>query len=266
MEARRDDLEEALAMQLQGVEDLDVALERRSDKGIKRAAETLRVAAETLFEIYQELQNAQLEPATVSCFRCGASNSAEARLCAGCGAVLPRFDRYCLTAGYNAAINRRQFQVPGLQWPTDYRHPDDTYVDRFDTRVGDVEVQLHHARGETDDHTWVWVPERRTLCTGDLSFTSAKTYDLEVWLPGQDTYREISSCSNFEDFQARRAKIRYRPTAGDKARPVHTLNGSALAIGRTLVALLEQYQQADGSVLVPPALRPYLGGLDRITR
>jgi alkyl sulfatase BDS1-like metallo-beta-lactamase superfamily hydrolase len=83
-------------------------------------------------------------------------------------AVLPRFDRYCLTAGYNAAINRRQFQVPGLQWPTDYRHPDDTYVDRFDTRVGDVEVQLHHARGETDDHTWVWVPERRTLCTGDL--------------------------------------------------------------------------------------------------
>ena len=83
-------------------------------------------------------------------------------------AVLPRFDRYCLTAGYNAAINQRQFQVPGLQWPTDYRHPDDTYVDRFDTRIGEIEVQLHHARGETDDHTWVWVPERRTLCTGDL--------------------------------------------------------------------------------------------------
>jgi len=103
-----------------------------------------------------------------------------------------------------------------------------------------------------------------TLCTGDLSFTAAKTYDLEVWLPGQDTYREISSCSNFEDFQARRAKIRYRPAAGDKPRALHTINGSGVAIGRTLVAILEQYQQADGTVLVPPALRPYTGGLERI--
>jgi seryl-tRNA synthetase len=103
-----------------------------------------------------------------------------------------------------------------------------------------------------------------TLCTGDLSFTAAKTYDLEVWLPGQDTFREISSCSNFEDFQARRAKIRYKPQAGDKARPVHTINGSGLAIGRTIVAILEQYQQADGSVVVPTALRPYLGGQERI--
>ena len=102
------------------------------------------------------------------------------------------------------------------------------------------------------------------LCTGDLGFAAARTYDLEVWLPGQDAYREISSCSNFEDFQARRAKIRYRPAAGEKARPVHTLNGSALAVGRTLVAILEQYQQADGSVEVPAALRPYMGGLDRI--
>jgi seryl-tRNA synthetase len=105
-----------------------------------------------------------------------------------------------------------------------------------------------------------------TLCTGDLSFTSAKTYDLEVWLPGQDTYREISSCSNFEDFQARRAKIRYRPAAGDKARPVHTINGSGIAVGRTIVAILEQYQQADGSVIVPPALRPYVGGMERISK
>ncbi|MEJ7603830.1 MAG: serine--tRNA ligase [Kofleriaceae bacterium] len=105
-----------------------------------------------------------------------------------------------------------------------------------------------------------------SLCTGDLSFTSAKTYDLEVWLPGQDAYREISSCSNFEDFQARRAKIRYRPAAGDKPRPVHTLNGSGIAIGRTIVAILEQYQQQDGSVMVPAALRPYLGGLEWITR
>jgi seryl-tRNA synthetase len=105
-----------------------------------------------------------------------------------------------------------------------------------------------------------------TLCTGDLSFGAAKTYDLEVWLPGQDTYREISSCSNFEDFQARRAKIRYKPTSVDKARPVHTINGSGVAVGRTIVAILENYQQADGSVVIPAALRPYLGGTERISR
>ena len=105
-----------------------------------------------------------------------------------------------------------------------------------------------------------------TLCTGDMGFASAKTYDIEVWLPGQDTYREISSCSNFEDFQARRAKIRYRPNAGDKPRALHTLNGSGLAVGRTIVAILEQYQQADGSVIVPEVLRPYIGGLERITK
>jgi seryl-tRNA synthetase len=102
------------------------------------------------------------------------------------------------------------------------------------------------------------------LCTGDMGFASAKTYDLEVWLPGQDAYREISSCSNFEDFQARRAKIRYRAAAGEKARPLHTLNGSGIAVGRTIVAILEQYQQADGSVVIPPALRPYMGGMERI--
>ena len=105
-----------------------------------------------------------------------------------------------------------------------------------------------------------------TLCTADLGNASAKTYDLEVWLPGQDTYREISSCSNFEDYQARRAKIRYRTAAGEKPRPVHTLNGSGIAIGRTIVAILEQFQEADGSVVVPAALRPYCGGLERITR
>ncbi len=103
-----------------------------------------------------------------------------------------------------------------------------------------------------------------TLCTGDLSFASAKTYDLEVWLPGQDAYREISSCSNFEDFQARRAMIRYRTEPKAKPRPVHTLNGSGIAIGRTIVAIIEQYQQEDGSVIVPAALRPYVGGLERI--
>ena len=103
-----------------------------------------------------------------------------------------------------------------------------------------------------------------SLCTGDLGFSASKTYDIEVWLPGQDAYREISSCSNCEDFQARRAKIRYRPGPGDKPRPVHTLNGSGLPLGRTLVAIFEQYQQADGSIVVPPALRPYAGGLERI--
>jgi seryl-tRNA synthetase len=106
------------------------------------------------------------------------------------------------------------------------------------------------------------------LCTGDLGFSAAKTYDLEVWLPGQQHFREISSCSNFESFQARRANIRYRRAGGkgeNKTDFVHTLNGSGLAVGRTLVAILENYQQADGSVLIPHALQPYLGGLERIT-
>jgi seryl-tRNA synthetase len=104
-----------------------------------------------------------------------------------------------------------------------------------------------------------------TLCTGDLGFAATKTYDLEVWLPGQDAYREISSCSNCEDFQARRAKIRYRAAAKDKPRHAHTLNGSGIAIGRTLVAVFEQYQQADGSIRVPDVLRPYMGGVERIS-
>lgn len=102
------------------------------------------------------------------------------------------------------------------------------------------------------------------LCAGDMGFSSAKTYDIEVWLPGQNAYREISSCSNFEAFQARRAKIRYKGADG-KNRFVHTLNGSGLAVGRTLIAILENYQQADGSVLVPEVLRSYLGGLEKIS-
>jgi seryl-tRNA synthetase len=102
------------------------------------------------------------------------------------------------------------------------------------------------------------------LCTGDLGFSSAKTYDLEVWLPGPSAYREISSCSNFEDFQARRAQIRYRKEKKGKPIFVHTLNGSGLAVGRTLVAVLENYQQKDGSVVVPKVLRPYMSGLERI--
>jgi seryl-tRNA synthetase len=104
------------------------------------------------------------------------------------------------------------------------------------------------------------------LCTGDMGFNSAKTYDLEVWLPGQDAYREISSCSTCSDFQARRGNLRYRPEPKGKPRFVHTLNGSGLAVGRTLVAILENYQQADGSVVVPEVLRPYMGGLERITK
>ena len=105
-----------------------------------------------------------------------------------------------------------------------------------------------------------------SLCTGDLGFASAKTYDIEVWLPGQDLYREISSCSNYEDFQARRANIRFRREGRPKTELVHTINGSGLAVGRTLVALLENYQQADGSVLIPPALQPYMNGVSRITK
>jgi seryl-tRNA synthetase len=103
-----------------------------------------------------------------------------------------------------------------------------------------------------------------TLSTGDLGFAAAKTYDLEVWLPGQGAYREISSCSNCEDFQARRAGLRFRPAGGGKPALLHTLNGSGLAVGRTLIAILENFQQGDGSVLVPEALRPYLG-VERIS-
>jgi seryl-tRNA synthetase len=103
------------------------------------------------------------------------------------------------------------------------------------------------------------------LCTGDLGFGSAKTYDIEVWLPFQETYREISSCSNYEAFQARRAEIRCR-AENKKVQFVHTLNGSGLAVGRTLVAILENYQQRDGSVIVPEALRPYVGGMERISK
>jgi len=110
------------------------------------------------------------------------------------------------------------------------------------------------------------LPYRRMLlCTGDTGFSAAKTFDLEVWLPGQQLYREISSCSNFEAFQARRANIRFKPGGKGKTEFVHTLNGSGLAVGRTWLAVLENYQQADGSVAIPDALLPYMGGLERIT-
>ena len=104
------------------------------------------------------------------------------------------------------------------------------------------------------------------LCTGDMGFASAKTYDIEVWLPGQNTYREISSCSNTEAFQARRANIKFRADGTGKAEFVHTLNGSGLAVGRTLIAVLENYQQKDGSIAIPPVLKPYMNGVDEIRR
>jgi seryl-tRNA synthetase len=104
------------------------------------------------------------------------------------------------------------------------------------------------------------------LCTGDMGFASQKTYDIEVWLPGEDTYREISSCSVCGDFQARRMNARYKPKGGGKPEFVHTLNGSGLAVGRTLIAVLENYQQADGSVAIPEVLHPYMGGLTKIEK
>ncbi|MCF8033276.1 MAG: serine--tRNA ligase [Desulfarculaceae bacterium] len=107
--------------------------------------------------------------------------------------------------------------------------------------------------------------QKVVLCTADLGFSAAKTYDLEVWLPGQNRYREISSCSNFEDFQARRAGLRFKEKGAKGTTLLHTLNGSGLAVGRTMVAILENYQQADGTVKVPPALVPYMGGLELIT-
>ena len=102
------------------------------------------------------------------------------------------------------------------------------------------------------------------LCTGDMGFSAAMTYDIEVWLPAQHTYREISSCSNFEAFQARRMQARFRNALG-KPELLHTVNGSGLAVGRTLVAILENFQQADGSVVVPEVLRPYMGGMEKIS-
>jgi seryl-tRNA synthetase len=127
--------------------------------------------------------------------------------------------------------------------------PDSSYdeLERLTSNAEEVLKRLH-------------LPYRTMmLCTGDISFASAKTYDIEVWLPSQKTYREISSCSNTEAFQARRANIRFKPQGG-KTDYVHTLNGSGLAVGRTLVAILENFQQADGSVRIPEALQPYMDG------
>ena len=148
-------------------------------------------------------------------------------------------------------IRQHQFNKVEL---VKFSKPEESYAD-LDRLVGDAadvlrRLGLHH--------------RIVTLCAGDMGFSAAMCRDIEVWIPSQGLFREISSCSNCEDFQARRARIRYRPAKGDKPRLVHTMNGSGLAVGRTLIAVLEQCLQGDGSVLVPEALRPYMGGLERI--
>ena len=135
------------------------------------------------------------------------------------------------------------------------------------TRPEDADVELEKLLDNAEEVLrQLKLPYRVVdLCTGDIGFSAARTFDIEVWLPGQETYREISSCSNFRDFQARRASIRYRPDGGGKPVFVTTLNGSGLAVGRTLLAILENYQQVDGSVTIPEVLRPYMGGIEQIT-
>lgn len=150
-------------------------------------------------------------------------------------------------------IRVHQFQKVELYW---LAHPEKSF-EALEELTADAEEILQELE----------LPYRVVvLATGDKSFTSAKTYDLEVWLPSQNTYREISSCSNCTDFQARRGKIRFRPKDGGKPLLVHTLNGSGLAVGRTWVALLENHQQGDGSVKIPKALQPYLGGMEKLKR
>src|SRR5262245_20520854 len=169
-------------------------------------------------------------------------------------AYTPCFRREAGSYGQDVRGLIRQHQFNKVEL-VKFTEPEQSY-DELEKLVADAETVLQQLR----------LPYRVVeLCTGDLGFVAAKTYDLEVWLPGQKAYREISSCSNFEDFQARRARIRYRKEAKGKPIFVHTLNGSGLAVGRTLVAVLENYQQKDGSVVIPEALRPYMGGMDRIS-
>ena len=168
-------------------------------------------------------------------------------------AYTPCFRREAGSYGQDVRGLIRQHQFNKVEL-VKFTEPEHSY-DELEKLVADAEAVLQQLQ----------LPYRVVeLCTGDLSFAAAKTYDLEVWLPGQATYREISSCSNFEDFQARRAEIRYRKETKGKPIFVHTLNGSGLAVGRTLVAVLENYQQKDGSVVIPEVLRSYMGGLERI--
>ncbi|HMF60261.1 MAG TPA: serine--tRNA ligase [Vicinamibacterales bacterium] len=156
-------------------------------------------------------------------------------------------------ADVRGLIRQHQFDKVEL---VKFSHPDHSH-DELESLTANAEEILKRLE----------LPYRTMLlCTGDMGFASAKTYDIEVWLPSQKTYREISSCSNTEAFQARRANIKFRTAGTGKAEFVHTLNGSGLAVGRTLIAILENYQQADGSVKIPEALRPYMGGLEAITK
>lgn len=165
----------------------------------------------------------------------------------------PCFRREAGTYGKDTRGMIRQHQFDKVEL-VQIAHPSQSY-DRLEELTGHAETILKRLE----------LPYRvMTLCTGDMGFSSAKTYDIEVWLPGQSAYREISSCSNFEAFQARRMQARFRNEKG-KPELVHTLNGSALAVGRTFVAVLENYQNADGSVAVPAVLRPYMGGAEKIS-
>lgn len=169
-------------------------------------------------------------------------------------AYSPCFRSEAGSAGRDTKGLIRQHQFDKVELMT-FAHPDKSYEvhEALTTHAEQVLIDLE-------------LPFRRMiLCTGDMGFGAAKTHDLEVWLPGQNTYREISSCSNFEDFQARRANIRFR-SAGGKPQFVHTLNGSGLAVGRTLVAILENYQREDGSVAIPKALQNYMGGRKEIRK
>ncbi|MBI5695466.1 MAG: serine--tRNA ligase [Nitrospirae bacterium] len=168
-------------------------------------------------------------------------------------AYTPCFRREAGSYGKDTRGLIRQHQFNKVEL-VKFAHPDTSY-DELEKLLLDAEEVLVR----------LGLPYRViTLCTGDIGFSAAKTYDIEVWLPGQGKYREISSCSNFEDFQARRADIRYKAKGAKGTNLVHTLNGSGLAVGRALVAVLENYQQEDGSVIVPDVLRPYMGGMERI--
>lgn len=172
----------------------------------------------------------------------------EAELTVKFAAYTPCFRAEAGAAGRDTRGMIRQHQFDKVEL-VKFAHPEKSYEELESLTLNAEEVLRR-----------LGLPYRTiALCTGDLGFSSAKTYDIEVWLPSQNAYREISSCSNFEDFQARRANIRYRPKGQSSTELVHTLNGSGLAVGRTLVAVLENYQQEDGSVVVPEVLRPFMG-------
>lgn len=169
-------------------------------------------------------------------------------------AYSPCFRSEAGSAGRDTKGLIRQHQFNKVELMT-FAHPEKSY-------------EIHEALTSHAEQCLIELelPYRKVaLCTGDIGFGAAKTYDLEVWLPGSNNYREISSCTNFEDFQARRANIRFRPAGGGKLQFAHTLNGSGLAVGRTLIAVMENYQNEDGSIRVPKVLQPYMGGLQKIS-